>query len=162
MGGYAAFMNESIVVRPAEDRDLPELGRLGAMLLRTHYAFDTRRFMAPVERPDEGYSWFLGTQLHEEGVVILVAEDCDELVGYVYAGVEEKSRKELREAAGFIHDVVVTERVRRHGLAEKLIEAAAEWLVARGVERVMLWAAEVMRWFDVPTSGARGVAYPEG
>ena len=37
---------------------------------------------------------------------------------------------------------MVTERVRRHGIAEKLIEAAAAWLVARGVERVMLWTAE--------------------
>lgn len=50
--------------------------------------------------------------------------------------------EELREEAGFIHDIVVTERPRRHGVAEKLTEAAADWLVARGVARVMLWNAE--------------------
>jgi ribosomal protein S18 acetylase RimI-like enzyme len=135
-------MDDSIVVRAAEKRDLPELGRLGAMLMRTHYDFDRRRFLAPGAHPEEGYAWFLGTQLDEDGVVILVAEDRGEILGYVYAGVEEKSWKELRDEAGFIHDVAVSEAARRRGIAEQLIEAAARWLVARGVARVMLWTAE--------------------
>ena len=53
------------------------------------------------------------------------------VVGYVYAGLEPQSWKELREACGFIHDVVVDERGRRTGVATALIDAAAEWLRAR-------------------------------
>lgn len=130
------------VIRPATDADLPALGKLGALLLRTHHGFDERRFMAPGYDPEGGYAWFLGTQLHEDTVVVFVAEMDGEVVGYVYAGLEPQSWKELREESGFIHDVVVEERGRGKGLATQLIEAAVEWLASRGMPRVVLWTAE--------------------
>jgi len=97
--------------------------------------------MAPGENPDAGYAWFLGTQLGEDEVAVLVAEQKSSVVGYVYAGLEPLSWKELREACGFIHDVVVDEHTRRSGVATALIEAASEWLRARGAPRVILWTA---------------------
>jgi len=36
----------------------------------------------------------------------------------------------------------VVESARGTGTGERLVEAAAEWLVTRGVPRVMLWTAE--------------------
>jgi ribosomal protein S18 acetylase RimI-like enzyme len=135
-------MSAAIAIRPATRSDLPALGRLGALLLATHYEFDRQRFMAPGERSDEGYGWFLGTQLREDDVMVLVAEQHGRVVGYVYAGLEPQSWKELREACGFIHDVVVDEGGRRIGVATALVEAATEWLRAHGAPRVMLWTAE--------------------
>src|SRR5438045_7209698 len=70
---YNVWM-DNILIRRATESDLPTLGRLGAMLLRTHYAFDPLRFMSPGVNPEEGYAWFLGSQLSEEDVVILVAD----------------------------------------------------------------------------------------
>lgn len=131
-----------VTIRPAERGDLPALGRLGALLMRTHYAFDSRRFMPPGAHPEQGYAWFLGTQLEHEDVVILVAERDGDVVGYVYAGVEPRSWKELRDEAGFVHDLVVAEHARRRGIAAVLLEAAVAWLRARGVPRVLLWTAE--------------------
>jgi GNAT superfamily N-acetyltransferase len=130
------------VVRRAGRQDLPALGRLGAELLRTHYEFDRQRFMAPGADPEGGYAWFLGTQLEESDVIICVAERDGDVIGYVYAGVEPQSWKELREEAGFIHDVVVVDAERRAGVAKALIEAALAWFREHGVPRVMLWSAE--------------------
>ena len=110
-------MPDDVAIRPATRADLPALGRLGALLLRTHYEFDAQRFMSPGDSPNEGYAWFLGTQLREDDVVVLVAERHGSVVGYVYAGLEPQSWKELREACGFIHDVVVDEHGRRTGVA---------------------------------------------
>ena len=62
-------------------------------------------------------------------------------MGYVYAGLEPPSWKELREAAGFIHDLVVDESARGRGLAGQLLEAAAAWLGERGAPRILLWTA---------------------
>jgi ribosomal protein S18 acetylase RimI-like enzyme len=138
---YKIFMNE-IVIRRANQSDLPALGRMGAQLLQTHYSFDSQRFMAPGRNPADGYAWFLGSQLDQKDVVIFVAERSGTVVGYVYAGIEPKSWKELREMAGFIHDVVVEESSRRLGVAQQLIEAASDWLRAHGAPRVMLWTAE--------------------
>ena len=59
----------------------------------------------------------------------------------MFAGLEPLSWKELRDACGFIHDVVVDEAGRRLGIATALIEAAVEWLRSRGAPRVMLWTA---------------------
>ena len=70
---YNLSMND-IVVRRATESDLPALGELGALLMQTHYGFDKQRFMAPGPNPAEGYGWFLGSQLTEEDVIVLVAE----------------------------------------------------------------------------------------
>jgi GNAT superfamily N-acetyltransferase len=134
--------NDSILIRRAERRDLPTLGRLGASLVRAHHAFDAQRFVAPGPRVEEGYAHFLGTQLTKTDVAIFVAERTGTVVGYVYAGVEPQSWKELRDVAGFIHDVVVAPHVRTAGVGTQLIEAAAAWLISIGMPRVMLWTAE--------------------
>jgi len=132
----------SLTIRRATEADLPALGVLGASLLRAHYAFDQQRFMAPSGDPEAGYAWFLGTQLKEDDVTIFVAELSGSVVGYVYAGLEPQSWKELRDAAGFVHDVVVDESARRAGIATRLVEQAALWLQRRGAPRVVLWTAE--------------------
>ena len=131
-----------LVIRRATKTDLPVLGVLGAALLRAHYAYDPRRFMAPGGTPERGYAWFLGTQLEESSVAVFVAERDGAVVGYVYAGLEPQSWKELREEAGFIHDVIVNEGERRTGVASALLEVACDWLRSIGAPRVMLWTAE--------------------
>jgi ribosomal protein S18 acetylase RimI-like enzyme len=73
---------------------------------------------------------------------VFVAERAGEVVGYVYAGLEPLSWKELRDAAGFIHDVVVDEAHRGAGIASALLETASLWLKAHGAPRVVLWTAE--------------------
>jgi ribosomal protein S18 acetylase RimI-like enzyme len=133
---------EGVEIRRATAADLPALGRLGASLLRSHYAFDPLRFMAPNENSESGYAWFLGTQLKEDDVAIFVAERAGVVIGYVYVGLEPQSWKELREAAGFIHDVAVAPEAQRHGVAGSLVDAASEWLRAQGAPRVVLWTAE--------------------
>ena len=135
-------MPDSIAIRRATQADLPALGRLGALLLRAHYQFDPLRFMAPGDDVEEGYAWFLGTQLREDDVVVFVAERQAAIIGYVYAGLEPQSWKELREACGFIHDVVVDESGRRSGVATALMDAAINWLRERGAPRVVLWTAQ--------------------
>ena len=126
-------MPESFLIRRADAADLPALGKLGASLLRTHYSFDPQRFMAPRGDPEAGYGWFLGTQLEEDDVAVFVAERSGNAIGYVYAGMEPQSWKELREAAGFIHDVVVAPEAQRSGVASALVESACEWLENKGL-----------------------------
>ena len=110
--------------------------------MRAHYTFDPLRFLSPGDSPEEGYAWFLGSQLTANDVVVFVAERAGEVIGYVYAGIEPLSWQELRDEAGFIHDIAVDEDARRGGVAGQLLEAAVAWLHERGAPRVMLWTAE--------------------
>lgn len=132
----------SFIIRRAAEADLSTLGRLGGLLLRTHFDFDRQRFMAPVGNPEAGYARFLGSMLEEDDVAVFVAELEGVVVGYVMAGLEPRSWKELREECGFIHDVIVEATGRRTGLATALIEAAVAWLREKGAPRVMLWTAQ--------------------
>lgn len=139
-------MPTDVTIRRAEERDVPALGRLGAALMRAHYAFDDRRFLPPGDAPESGYAWFLGTQLRATGTLLMVAEQAGtdrdpEIVGYVYAGIEPLSWKELRDEAGFVHDLLVTPDARRGGVGQRLLDAAIAWLRDQGMPRVVLWTA---------------------
>jgi ribosomal protein S18 acetylase RimI-like enzyme len=131
----------TVHVRRATRADLGALGRLGAHLLQVHREFDQRRFVVPDGDPEAGYAWFLGTQLEAEDSVVLVAERAGAVVGYVFAGIEPFSWKELRDAAGFVHDIVVDAAERRSGVAGALMDAAIAWVREHGVGSVMLWTA---------------------
>jgi GNAT superfamily N-acetyltransferase len=131
-----------LTIRRAEPRDASALGALGAMLMRTHYAFDPQRFLAAGDHAERGYASFLRSQLEDDDTVVLVAERDGRIVGYVYAGLEPMSWKELRAPAGFIHDVMVEDDEQSAGAGSALIDAAIAWLRNRGAPRVMLWTAE--------------------
>jgi ribosomal protein S18 acetylase RimI-like enzyme len=139
-------------IRRAKRSDLTALGRLGAELMRLHHRFDRQRFIAPPDRPEEGYAWFLGTQLDSDDSVIFVACDGDVILGYVYAAIEPMSWKELRDRCGFVHDVIVDSTHRRHGVASALLNAAFDWLKSEGMPRVVLGTASAneaaQRLFD--------------
>lgn len=130
-----------VTIRKAEARDHAALGVLGASLMRMHHAFDAKRFLPPGNNPERGYGSFLASLVDAEDDCVLVAEEDDAVIGYVYASLEPMSWKELRGPAGFIHDIVVDEGARRSGVATKLVDAARDWLRNRGAPRVILWTA---------------------
>ena len=129
-------------IRPATPADRPALGELGALLMRMHHQFDPLRFLAPGSNPEESYGRVLVSQIGGDDAQVLVAERGSEVVGYVYASLEGRSWRELRDACGFIDDVVVRESERRSGVATALLEAAMAWLRERGTPRVVLWSAD--------------------
>jgi ribosomal protein S18 acetylase RimI-like enzyme len=131
----------SVTIRRAERRDLPALGRLGAMLMRTHYAFDPQRFLPAGESAESGYAWFLGNENDSPESAVFVADEDGEIAGYVYVALEPLSWKELRGPAGFIHDVAVREESRGGGIAKQLLAAGIAWLREQRAPRVILWSA---------------------
>ena len=134
-------MAPPISIRRATRADVPALGRLGALMVRTHHEFDAKRFLAPSPETEEGYGWFLGSQLKKKDVVVLVAEEAGEVIGYVYAGLEGIDYMALRGPAGALYDVVVDPAHRRQGAGRKLLEAALEFLRSRDAPRVVLSTA---------------------
>jgi ribosomal protein S18 acetylase RimI-like enzyme len=136
-------MNEvRAVIRPAAPADLAAIGRLGALLVRLHHGFDPDRFLAATPQTEHAYGAFLGTQLAEPDIVILVAERGGEVVGYAYAGVEGTDYISLRGPAGVLHDILVDPAHRGQGLGRALLDAMLAALAAKGAPRVVLSTAE--------------------
>lgn len=131
-----------MIVRPARPADLPAIGRLGALLVRTHHDFDPERFIAATPRTEHAYASFLGSQLDEPNVVILVGDEDGQLLGYTYAGVEETDYMSLRGPAGVLYDIVVDPAHRGRGVGRTLLDATVAALGSRGAPRVVLSTAE--------------------
>ena len=134
--------NGTIVIRPATPADVPAIGRLGALLVRTHHDFDPERFIPATERTAEGYGSYLGSQLRNRDVIVLVADANGEVLGYTYAGIEGYDYMALRGPAGVLYDIVVDPAHRQHGVGRLLLDATLAALTAKGAPRVVLSTAE--------------------
>jgi ribosomal protein S18 acetylase RimI-like enzyme len=135
-------MTSSIVVRSARPADLPAIGRLAALLVQMHHDFDARRFIPATPNTAQGYASYLGGELEEPKVVVLVAERDGNVLGYSYAGVEGHDWMSLRGPAGVVHDIVVDPAHRNEGVGRVLLDATVQALEERGAPRVVLSTAE--------------------
>lgn len=131
-----------VLIRPAAPADVQAIGRLGALLVRTHHDFDPDRFIAATPQTEHGYASFLGKQLDKPNIIVLVAERGGEVVGYTYAGVEGNDYMSLRGPAGVLHDIVVDSAHRGQGVGRVLLDATLEALEAKGAPRIVLSTAE--------------------
>lgn len=130
-----------ITIRRARAEDAPALGRLGALLVELHHAYDPRRFIAPGPGTERGYGGFLASELARKDAILLVAEDRGAVVGYAYAGLEGNDWMALRGPAGAIYDLGVDPARRQEGIGRRLLHATLEALADRGAPRVVLSTA---------------------
>jgi ribosomal protein S18 acetylase RimI-like enzyme len=133
---------DRFTVRPATSADLPRLGRLGALLVEEHHGFDTQRFLPTRDRTPADYASFLVGQLQDPDVVVLVADDHGDVIGYAYAAIEGYDYMSLRGPAGVLHDIIVEPEFRGRGVGRLLLSAALAELKSRGAPRVVLTTAE--------------------
>ena len=130
------------VIRRATPADLPAIGRLGALLVQTHYDFDPLRFLRPTRGTPAGYASFLGSQLDDPDVLVLVADrEGEGVIGYTYAALEGRDYMSLRDSAGILHDIIVDPATRRGGVGRLLLTETLAFLKSRGAPRVVLSTA---------------------
>jgi ribosomal protein S18 acetylase RimI-like enzyme len=126
-------------VRSMTRDDLPAVGKLAAALVRFHHATDPQRFLL-VDHVEVGYARYFGRELNDEAVVLLSAIDTatDAVVGYAYGRLEARDWNMLLDAHGALHDVLVTDEARGHGVGESLVREVCRRLDAKGAPRIVL------------------------
>jgi ribosomal protein S18 acetylase RimI-like enzyme len=140
--------DDTFTVRPMAAADLPAAARLAGKLVRMHYELDPLRYLH-LANPEAGYERYFAGELKSDRVVLLVAErtsgpreDAGEaIVGYAYGRMESRSYNELLDTCGKLHDVLVDESARGHGLGEQLVSEVVRRLTERGAPRVVLLTA---------------------
>jgi ribosomal protein S18 acetylase RimI-like enzyme len=131
-----------MTIRPVAVHDWPRIGELAELLVRTHHAFNPARFIHPDRLRGDLYASRVQAELARGQAMVHVAEMDGRIVGYVFAGVEPDSWKELRDQAGYVQDLIVDPDFRNRRIGSSLVAAAVEWFEARGVARIMLWTAQ--------------------
>ena len=131
----------TVAIRPATAADMAAVGRLGALLVRTHHEFDPERFIAATPQTERGYGSYLRGQIKDADVSVLVADCEGEVIGYTYASIEGYDYMSLRGPAGVLHDIVVDPGHRAAGVGRLLLDATIAALEARGAPRVVLSTA---------------------
>jgi len=139
---YRGVVSDSFIIRAMTAFDVPAASRLASKLVALHYALDPQRFIH-LPNPEAGYGRYLGGELKNPRVVLLVAEQTADqaVVGYSYARLEDRDYNELLDACGKLHDVFVDEIARGRGLGEKLVREAIRRLAEKGAPRVVLSTA---------------------
>ena len=130
----------TVIIRAAEARDLAAIGVLAGELVRQHHGFDAQRFML-IPNVESGYARFFGGELSSPETIILAAESGNAIVGYAYARLEGRDWNQLLDAHGALHDIFVTETMRRQGVARRLVESVRERLRGKGAPRLVLHTA---------------------
>ena len=141
--------DDTFTVRAMTAADLPAAARLAGKLVRMHYELDPLRYLH-LPSPEAGYARYFAGELKSERVVLLVAERTsgpppedpgDAIVGYAYGRLEPRSYNELLDTCGKLHDVLVDESARGHGIGEQLVSEVVRRLTERGAPRVILLTA---------------------
>ena len=130
----------TVIIRAAEPRDLPGIAVLAGELVRQHHGFDAQRFML-VPNVESGYARFFAGELSNPDVLLLAAEQAGRVVGYAYARLEARDWNALLDACGALHDIFVSDGLRRQGVASRLVEAVREGLRGKGAPRLLLHTA---------------------
>lgn len=140
-------MNDStVLIRPATKEDLPRIAFLAAELVRFHHSLDSARFFL-TPRLEEGYEWFLGTEMERKDSIVFVAERAanegneKEIVGYAWGRLEPRDWMELRDACGRLHEIFVDPSARKLGAGKRLLQETLQWLENRGAPRIILTSA---------------------
>jgi len=130
----------TVTIRAAEARDLPGIAVLAGQLVRQHHGFDPLRFMH-IPNVEAGYAHFFQGELSKPDVLLFIAEEEARVVGYAFARLEPRDWNALLDACGALHDIFVSDALRRQGLARRLVDAVREGLRGKGAPRLVLHTA---------------------
>src|SRR5262245_65684644 len=115
-----------MTIRPAAATDWPRIGELSELLVAAHHEYDPSRFIPVSMLPADVYASRVRDEIARGHGTVLVAEIEGRIAGYVFAGVEPDSWKELRREAGYVHDLVVDDAHRQAALGAAPLATALQ------------------------------------
>ncbi|MBS3817348.1 MAG: GNAT family N-acetyltransferase [Candidatus Thermoplasmatota archaeon] len=121
----------SIEVRKAEEKDLDEVVEMWYDLATDHEKMMEGYDLS--ENARENWKDFVEKGLERNGMCTFVAEDEEELLGFLNVIIRERLAIFKETEIGMILDVFVKEERRDEGVGSKLTERAERWIDEKGV-----------------------------
>ncbi len=124
----------------AEEKHVKEMGELWWEFMLFHQNLDT--WFTPRQGSIPGFEENQVRRLmkSEDGLVI-VALDINKVVGYSLSEIRGPSAAFERDKWVYIHDAAVTEKYRRKGVGEKMLNDIVHWSQLKNIDRIELSTA---------------------
>lgn len=125
---------DTVVLRPAKSADLSAIVSLWRESMALHGERDAT--FTPSANGDLVFEQFVADRIDKSEAMVVIAEANGAVVAYGICVL--RSRPDFFEPAqyGLITDIDVSEKWRRHGIGERVLDALCDWLVGRSVKRV--------------------------
>jgi ribosomal protein S18 acetylase RimI-like enzyme len=136
-----AFSN-AMLIRSAVPTDIPAVLPLVTKICALHESWDYARFSF-ILHPEQRYERFLNRLITDERSVFLVAEDEEQLIGFLIATVESEIPIYRLKEFAFIHDIWVNPEYRQKGIGRDMVTQAIEYFYQMGVEQIRLDTAAI-------------------
>ncbi len=129
----------STLIRLATEDDLPALAELYVEFHNFH-AEGVPSDLALVGPPDQELYTGIEEILQNEKAAVFVAEDGGTLVGFVeiHRKQTDPNPAVVTRTYALLQSLMVTQRMRRHGLGARLVEAAHAWAREQGATEIEL------------------------
>ena len=124
-------------IREMTANDMPQVLALWHELIEHHKPINHSLYQVKMSA-DMTYERWLDRRLKEDGGKVWLAVNDDEIVGYVLIMMGFRSPVYEVNNVGMICDLIVTQRVRRMGVATSLVSHAMLALLNQGVETVQV------------------------
>lgn len=122
-------------IRTARKNELSALVAMGGRLHETELLFEPLLVFSEKEAIDRYTKEF-----ENPNALLLVAEDNDDVVGYLYAHADKIDYYNTKKLECEIEVVYVTEDYRRKGVARALVEECIIWAKTKNVFRIKIGA----------------------
>ena len=122
-------------VREAQHHDLDMILELWASLMTHHQPLNPRLYQIQ-DHSQATYRTFVSRQISSDAGLVMVAEENDQLGGYLLGSQGQRSPVYAIRAIGMIYDLVVDPKCRRQGAGKALFEAAKAGFKSRGITHI--------------------------
>ena len=123
----------AVLIRPAQPPDLPAVIALWRQLQDINASFDAR--LALNEGAADWFIGYLGDQLDNQNMSVLVAEQEKIIVGYTFGQIMRRPTLASGDC-GYVADVCVRDGWRGRGIGRQLYERLRAWFLANGITAI--------------------------
>lgn len=131
----------NLKVRTIREEDVEELSEFWYDLASMHE--DIMEGYDLAEEPKVKWREFVKKGMERDGMVTFVAEEDDEIVGFVNVVMRKRASFFEYKEMGMILDLYVKKEKRRQGIGKKLVDISESWIRSKGVEIAVLTVAPV-------------------
>ncbi|MBK1989646.1 GNAT family N-acetyltransferase [Sphaerospermopsis aphanizomenoides BCCUSP55] len=130
----------NIIIRKATIDDHQGVIKYAIKLVHQHQNFNPFRFVE-FENHEQQLFDFFAEEIVNPKAVVLVVEVENEIIGYSFIRLEERSLVDIAPAAAWLHDIYIDESARGMGAGKLLLDASIDAAKKLGSQVLMLQVA---------------------